>query len=316
MELAGLLSYLVFFLCFVGIYALLSLGLNVQFGFAGMFNIGIAAFFAVGAYASAILTSPDNPNHIGGFGLPLPIGFLAAMVLSAALAWCIGLITLTLRSDYLAIASIGIAEIVRLFLKNEDWLTNGVRGIPGIPRPFGEMAQGSGDLVFLVLLAVTLGIAFLAVERAWISPWGRALRALRENEVAAVAMGKSSFSFRMQAFVLGAALMGLAGAFYAHFVGFISPEAFDPMFATFLVWVMLIAGGSGNNRGALLGALVIWGVWSGTEILIGRLPAEIVTQAGALRVFLIGLLLVAILLFRSEGILAERPPEPLDRDQD
>jgi branched-chain amino acid transport system permease protein len=135
---------------------------------------------------------------------------------------------------------------------------------------------------------------------------------LRENEAAAVAMGKDSLSFRLQAFVFGAALMGLAGALYAHFVGFISPEAFDPMFSTFLVWVMLIAGGSGNNRGALLGAFVIWGVWSGTEIVIGRLPAEIVTQAGALRVFLIGLLLVVILLVRSEGILPERPPKQID----
>lgn len=312
MELTGLLGYFVFFLCLVSIYGMLSLGLNVQFGFAGMFNIGIAAFFAVGAYASALLTSPDNANHVGGFGLPIPVGFLAAMLVSGLLAFGIGLITLNLRSDYLAIASIGIAEIVRLFLKNEDWLTNGVRGIPGVPRPFGDALPGYDDLTFLILACVLLAVAYLAVERAWVSPWGRALRALRENEAAAVAMGKDSLSFRLQAFVFGAALMGLAGALYAHFVGFISPEAFDPMFSTFLVWVMLIAGGSGNNRGALLGAFVIWGVWSGTEIVIGRLPAEIVTQAGALRVFLIGLLLVVILLVRSEGILPERPPKQID----
>jgi branched-chain amino acid transport system permease protein len=312
MELTGLLGYFVFFLCLVSIYGMLSLGLNVQFGFAGMFNIGIAAFFAVGAYASALLTSPDNANHVGGFGLPIPVGFLAAMLVSGLLAFGIGLITLNLRSDYLAIASIGIAEIVRLFLKNEDWLTNGVRGIPGVPRPFGDALPGYDDLTFLILACALLAVAYLAVERAWMSPWGRALRALRENEAAAVAMGKDSLSFRLQAFVFGAALMGLAGALYAHFVGFISPEAFDPMFSTFLVWVMLIAGGSGNNRGALLGAFVIWGVWSGTEIVIGRLPAEIVTQAGALRVFLIGLLLVVILLVRSEGILPERPPKQID----
>lgn len=312
MELTGLLGYFVFFLCLVSIYGMLSLGLNVQFGFAGMFNIGIAAFFAVGAYASALLTSPENANHVGGFGLPIPIGFIAAMVVSGLLAFGIGLITLNLRSDYLAIASIGIAEIVRLFLKNEDWLTNGVRGIPGVPRPFGDALPGYDDLTFLILACTLLAVAYLAVERAWVSPWGRALRALRENEAAAVAMGKDSLSFRLQAFVFGAALMGLAGALYAHFVGFISPEAFDPMFSTFLVWVMLIAGGSGNNRGALLGAFVIWGVWSGTEIVIGRLPAEIVTQAGALRVFLIGLLLVVILLVRSEGILPERPPRQID----
>ena len=119
------------------------------------------------------------------------------------------------------------------------------------------------------------------------------------------AMGKNTLAFRLQAFVLGSAIMGLAGAVYAHFIGFISPEAFDPLFATFLVWVMLIAGGSGNNRGAILGAVIIWGVWSMTEYFTSRLPAEYVTQGAALRVFLIGLLLQIILLLRPQGLLPE-----------
>ncbi|MFQ5939934.1 MAG: branched-chain amino acid ABC transporter permease, partial [Alphaproteobacteria bacterium] len=139
---------------------------------------------------------------------------------------------------------------------------------------------------------------------------GRVLRAIRENEPAARAAGKNVMRFRLEAFVLGAVIMGLGGALYAHFFGFIGPEAFDPLFATFLVWVMLIAGGSGNNRGAIIGALVIWFVWSMTGIVTSRMPPELMTQAAALRPFLIGLLLQVILLVRPQGILKERPLSP------
>jgi branched-chain amino acid transport system permease protein len=311
---AGLFSYFVFFLTFAGIYALLVQGLNVQWGFAGMLNVGVAAFFAIGAYSSAILTSPESAGHLGGFGLPWPVGFVVAMAIAGVLGLMIGLITLNLRSDYLAIASIGIAEIVRLVLKNEEWLTGGVRGIAGIPRPLDGIVPGADALVLLALVVALIGIAYWGLERIYRSPWGRVQRAIRDNETAARAMGKNSLVFRLQAFVIGCALMGLSGAVYAHFVGFISPEAFDPVFATFIVWVMLIAGGSGNNRGAILGAFVIWGVWSGTQMLTSQLPAEYVTQASALRVLLIGVLLQVILIYRPEGLLPERPPRPIWRD--
>jgi branched-chain amino acid transport system permease protein len=308
MEITGLLSYGIFFLTLVGVYALLSLGLNVQWGYTGILNIGIAAFFAVGAYTSAILASPATTLP-GGYGLPLFVAMTAAMLTSGLLALVIGLITLNLRTDYLAIASIGIAEIVRLILKNEAWLTNGVRGMAGIPRPFSGLVPGGDSLVYLLFVIALVTLVYLAIERAYRSPWGRVLRAIRDNENAAGAMGKNTLVFRLQGFIFGASIMGLAGAVYAHFVGFISPEAFDPLFATFIVWVMLIAGGSGNNRGAMLGALVIWGVWSGTELVTSSLPEQMVTQMGALRVFLIGLLLQVILLLRPQGILAE-PGQP------
>ncbi len=311
MELAGLYGYLVFFLSFAGIYAILTLGLNVQWGYTGMLNVGIAAYFAVGAYASAILTSPAATAHLGGFGLPIGVGFVGAMIMAGLIGCLVGLITLRLRSDYLAIASIGIAEIIRLILKNEAWLTNGVRGIDRIPRPLDGIVPGFDSLLLLGMIMALVLICFVAIQRSYRAPWGRVLRAIRDNETAAQAMGKNSFMFRLQAFTFGCAVMGLSGAVYAHFVGFISPEAFDPVFATFLVWVMLIAGGSGNNYGAVLGAVVIWGVWSGTEIVIGRLPDQIVTQAGAMRVLLIGLLLQVILLTRPEGLLPGRPPKPI-----
>ena len=313
MTLAGLASYLVFFLTLAGIYVLMAQGLNVQWGYAGMLNVGVAAFFAIGAYASAILTTGPSAGHLGGFGLPWALGFVAAMLVAALLGLAIGIVTLNLRSDYLAIASIGIAEIVRLVLKNEAWLTGGVRGIAGIPRPLEGLIAGQNALLLLALIIGLILVVHWALERAHRSPWGRVMRGIRDNETAARAMGKNSLVHRMQAFVLGCAIMGLSGAVYAHFVGFISPEAFDPVFATFIVWVMLIAGGSGNNKGAILGAVVIWGVWSGTQFLTGQFPVEYQTQAGALRVLMIGVLLQVILIFRPEGLLPEKPPAPIWR---
>lgn len=311
MEITGLASYAVFFATIAGIYAVLALGLNMQWGYTGMLNIGVGGFFAVGAYASAIVTSSANPDHLGGFEMPFLVGVAAAIVCSGVVAFLIGLITLNLRGDYLAIATIGIAEIIRLLFKTEAWLTNGVRGIAGIPRPLAGIVPGADGLLFMGLVLVWIAIVYWLLERAYRSPWGRVLRAIREDEPAAQAAGKHVLLFRLQAFTVGSMCMGLAGALYAHFVSFVSPEAFTPEFATFLVWAMLIAGGSGNNRGAVLGAFAIWLVWSGTEFVSGQLPEDWVTRAGALRVLLIGVLLQVILIWRPQGLLPERPPKPV-----
>jgi len=293
-------GYAVFFLTFVGIYGLSALGLNLQWGMTGLFNIGIAGFFAIGSYTTAILTGPPSLSHLGGFGLPVMVGLLGAMALSGLAALAIGAVTVRLRSDYLAIATIGIAEIIRQILTNEDWLGNGVRGIPAIPRPF----DGS-NITLLGLVLACVALVAWAVERARRSPWGRVLRAIREREAAAEAMGKNVTRFRLQSFVVGSAIMGLAGALYAHFVGFISPEAFEPGFATFLIWVMLILGGSGNTKGALLGAFLVMLIRTLTETAVQQLPDQWVTQGGALRVLLIGILLQMVLLTRPQGILPE-----------
>lgn len=306
MIVTELFGFAVFFLTLVGIYAVLALALNVQWGLTGLFNIGVAGFFAVGAYTSAILTAPTSADYLGGFGLPIPVGLAVSMVTSAAIAVPIGLITLNLRGDYLAIASIGIAEIIRLVLKNEEWLTNGVRGIAGIPRPFEDLVGKGQDIVYLLLVLVVVGVVYLALERGRQSPWGRVLRAIREREAAVMAAGKDIVRFRLESFILGSAIMGLAGGLYAHFFSFVSPEAFDPMYTTFLVWVMLIAGGSGNNRGAIAGALVIWTIWAGTEFLTNHLvPPEYITRAASIRVMLVGILLLAILLLRPQGLIPE-----------
>lgn len=306
MEISGFLAYFIFFLTFVGIYGVLILGLNLQWGFTGQVNFGVAAFFMVGAYAMAIATTGPTDDHLGGFGLPFVVGLIVAMVFSGALAFLVGIVTLRLRADYLAIATIGIAEIVRQFLKNEDWLTNGVRGIVDIRKPFEGELGGAEPLVYLAIVAVAVAIVFLALERLRKSPFGRVLRALRENEDTARASGKSVVSFQLQVFVLGSSIMGLAGGLYASFFSFISPEAFTNTIANFLPWVMLIAGGSGNNYGTMLGAFVIWVVWTLTDYVINQvIPADMVTKAGALRLLLIGVLLQVILLFRPSGLLPE-----------
>ncbi|WP_439527644.1 branched-chain amino acid ABC transporter permease [Pannonibacter sp.] len=308
MELAlGLANYALFMGVFIGIYAILALGLNIQWGYSGLFNAGIAGFFAVGAYTSAILTSPYAEGRIGGFELPTLVGWVGAMVVAGLVAWPIGKVCLRFRSDYLAIASIGIAEIIRLVIKSEDVLTNGAKGINNIPRPFGDLPYVESQIAYLAIVLLVLAIVYVAVERQYNAPWGRMMRAVRDNEVAATAMGKDIAFRRLQAFIFGSALMGLGGALFAHFSRSITPEAIDPMVATFLVWIMLILGGSGNNRGAILGAAVVWIIWSVSEIATDRLPHEYAVQAKYIRVFLIGLMLQLVLRYRPEGLL----PEPL-----
>lgn len=316
MELLGLFGYLTFFLSMAAVYAILTLGLNLQWGYTGQLNIGVAAFFAVGAYTAAIATTAASPNHLGGFDLPFVVGLVLAMLVAGVLALVVGLITLRLRTDYLAIATIGIAEIVRLVLKNEAWLTNGVRGIPSIPRPFAGGSGITDNVIYLAIVLALTTLVYVGMQRLFASPWSRVLRGIRANEDAVTAAGKNVLRFRVEAFVIGSMIMGLGGALYAHFSGFISPGAFDPMLATFVVWVMLIAGGSGNNRGAILGALVIWGVWTLTESFAGMLPGELGSRAPALRIFLIGLLLEIILVTRPQGMLPERPPRRVDRGAD
>src|SRR6056297_337696 len=155
----GLILYVTGVLTMGGIYAVLALGLNVQWGFGGLFNAGIAGFFGIGAYTTAILTTPGSDNHLGGFGLPVPVGLLGAMLLSGLVAIAVGKICLRLRSDYLAIATIGVAEILRLFLKNEAWLTNAARGIQNIPRPYEELPNLPSQLAFLGLVMVIVLLA-------------------------------------------------------------------------------------------------------------------------------------------------------------
>lgn len=310
MELTGLFFYLVSVLIAGGIYAVLCLALNVQWGMGGLFNAGIAGFFAVGAYTSAIVTTAASSRHLGGFDMPILFGLAAAALTAGLAGWAVAKITVRLKSDYLAMASIGIAEILRLIIVNEQWLTNGSLGISGVPRPFGNQVQGrESDLLYLaVVWAIVLGV-YLLCQRLHNSPWGRILRAIRDNEHSARAAGKNVEFFKLQTFIIGAAIMGVAGGLSAHYFKFLSPSATEPLLVTFLVWVMLMAGGSGNNRGAILGAVVIWFIWSATEIFTNRLPPEWITRSSYIRMLLVGLLLQFVLQRFRSGLLPERSPE-------
>lgn len=301
-------SYGAFFLTTALIFSMITLGLNLQWGMTGLFNVGLAGFVAVGAYTSAILTTPDDAARIGGFDLPIACGWLAAMATSGLVAALVGAATLRLKSDYLAITTFGVAVVVQLVALNAQGLTGGPFGIGFIPRPFGALAEK--PLIFnLVNLAIAVALTlllFLALEHLARSPWGRVLKALREDERAAVSLGKSARFYRIQAFAVGGAIMGLAGAVQAQFIGFIAPENYLPTL-TFQVWTMLIVGGSGSNRGALLGSLLFWAIWAGSGALVAALvPSDFQARAAALQIVAIGSMLCIILLVRPSGILGGR----------
>lgn len=304
-QLYGYGLYAVSLLTMGGIYALLTLGLNVQWGFTGLFNAGIAGFFGIGAYSTAILTTAASERHLGGFGMPYIVGLLAAMLISGVIAYAVGKVCLRLRSDYLAITTIGIAEIIRLVLKNETWATNGPRGVSQVPKPFETLPEPWNQIGFLVLVLVVVAIVYVLVEAARKSPWGRVMTAIRENEPSARAAGKNVEVFRMEGFVIGCMIMALAGALAAHYLKFVDPNTTDPLLATFLVWVMLIVGGSANNKGAILGAFIMWTVWSASEIVSSRLPDELAIRAAYVRIFMIGLVLQIFLQKFPQGILPE-----------
>lgn len=302
-----LVSYGSFFLVFATVFAVIVLGLNLQWGYTGLFNVGVAGFVAIGAYTSALLTTPETAGRVGGLGWPVVLGWIGAMATSGGAGLLVGLATLRLRHDYLAITTFGIAVTVQLVALNAQWLTGGPFGVQFIPKPLqGWLGTGvNWTLAYLAMVGILLALAYIGLERLVRSPWGRVLRAIREDEDAASSLGKQAFAYRLQSFVIGSMLMGLGGALYAHFVGFVAPEDFLPIL-TFQMWAMLIVGGSGNNRGAILGAYVVWGFWAVSGgLLRGIVPQAEQARAAALQVVLIGVLIALMLLWRPRGLMGE-----------
>lgn len=304
---SGEVSYLVFFLIQALIFAVVCLGLNLQWGYTGLFNIGVSGFFLVGAYAFAILCGPAYDSHVGGYGLPYAVGLAGSAAAAALVGFVVGIPTLRLREDYLAIVTIGIGSILQLIALNAKGLTGGSQGATGIPRPWPELIAtvGGRNLLMLAMMVVIVVVLYAALEAIVRSPWGRVLKAIREDEPAAASLGKNAFGYRLQSFVIGSAIMGLAGALHASFIGYISPQDFQPVL-TFQIWAMLIVGGSGNNKGAILGAVLMWAVWtaSGTAAQM-VLPADLQIKGGAAQIILIGLVLMLVLMFRPRGLIGE-----------
>ncbi len=399
-------------LCLIS--AVMSLGVNIQWGYAGLFNVGIMGFAALGgvtgvlistppvmaawqAGGSAIIVSffaalatilaaifvikkmpagnlkrlvfiavviagyfltrnffdpavenieavePAKTGFLGGVGLPILFSWIAGGILAAGAAWVVGKIALGLRSDYLAIATLGISEIIVAILKNEDWLTRGVKNVSGLPRPvpyevdlqqtswFQDLANVLGvtpiefSSIFVKLCYAGLfGIVLLAVlwlsERALNSPWGRMMRAIRDNEISAEAMGKDVTGRHLQVFVLGSAVIGIAGAMLTTLDGQFTPASYQPLRFTFIIWVMVIVGGSGNNWGAVLGGFIIWffwveaepiGLWLMDVLTAGmaednELREHLLDSAAHMRLMTMGLILLLVLRFSPRGLIPER----------
>lgn len=405
------------------ISGIMALGVNLQWGFAGLFNIGVMGFVALGGLAAVLISMPTTTEAwdaggmrmlaalalgagtivaavftykslsgafrtlamlavlIGGFFLfrsvfdpavvaiekvnPAGTGYLGGLnpggenykdwgwfillawpvggLLAAGAAWVIGKTALGLRSDYLAIATLGIAEIIIAVLKNEDWLARGVKNVNGLPRPvpyeidlqsdpgFVERAAGWGldpttastlyvklgyTLMFTAVLVLLLVLAQLALR----SPWGRMMRAIRDNEVSAEAMGKDVTGRHLEIFILGSAICGIAGAMMTTLDGQLTPSAYQPLRYTFLIWVMVIIGGSGNNFGAVLGGFLIWFLWIKVEPLgywlmdlmtfwmadDSPLKADLLGKVAFMRLFTMGIVLLLVMRFSPRGLIPER----------
>jgi branched-chain amino acid transport system permease protein len=297
-------NYLVAMATFAGIYALLALGLNLVWGLGGMINLGLVGFFAFGAYVSALLTKKA--------GVPIAAGLVAAMIATAAAGAVMAVITARLRGDYLAIITLGFSEVVRITASNEIWLTNGTDGISGIPGPYrGRVTPETFNLIFLVIVAVVVGVLYLILERVRRSPYGRVLRAIRDDDQVAAVAGKPVLAFKVESFAVSAAVLGLAGGLYGHYTSYIAPEVFVPLVSIYIV-LALTAGGTGENRGAVVGAVLVVFFLESARFATGWLPGLRPVQVAAVRELLIGASLILVLRFRPGGLLPERI-EPVPR---
>ncbi len=308
-----------------GIIVLVILGTSFVL-FRGQFDLAVTVIESTGF--------SDDSKYLGGLGLPILFAWFVGGFLAAAAAWGIAKIALGLRSDYLAIATLGIAEIIIALLKNEGWLTRGVLNVTGLPspvptvmalqvEPYGLATDASlivQKLLFLAVVAVVLGIFLWLAHQALHSPWGRMMRAIRDNEEAANAMGKDVVRRHRQVFILGSFMLGVGGAMLATNVLQFEPAGYQPLRYTFLIWVMVIVGGSGNNLGSVVGGLLIWFAWIQAEpaaswlfALIGGgfteegsdLAILLAERAPQMRTLVMGLLLLLVLRFAPRGILPE-----------
>lgn len=301
-----LLSFLVGVVSLAGIYAIYTLGLNLQFGYTDLGNLGYVAYFAIGAYTSIVLTaSPPGPMdaYMFGFNLPMWVGVIGAAIAAALFAFLIGLPTLKIGAEHFVVVTFAFAEIVRLVAENEGWLTNGSFGFCGLDRPFKQFfSPYAYEFFFASLMVGSLIIAYLIMRRICDSPFGRALKGIRENEVACKALGKDVFRYKLKSFMIGAAFAGVAGSLYVRFTTVAVPSMFVP-FVTFVAWWAVMMGGKGNNKGVILGAFIF--VFVDQFTLFAQASAAYATRLASLRMFILGVMLILILRFLPHGVIKE-----------
>ena len=305
-----------------GIYALLTLGLNVQLGYAGLINFGVVAYFTAGAYAYVILVQPaptGADSYKFGFALPIWVGLIGAGLAAVAFALITGWPCLRLRGEYLALTTFAFAEVFGSLITNTTSVTNGTLGFFGIQQPFSSVVSGPNyPWLLAALIVIALVATFVIVQRITSSPFGMALKAIRDDEVAAVQAGKNVRRLRLQAFLIGSVAYGFAGAVYAWYTTVVSPGQFDADI-TFTVFIALIIGGIGSNLGAILGALLL----VGSQEVVASLAMNpvIAEKAGSVQAALEGLLFLIILrvapggaasLFRRRQHIHEDAVEPLE----
>lgn len=293
----------------VAIYAIQALALNLKFGETGLIDLGLVGYFAIGAYAYALITvPPPGPldNYGIGLGWPLWAGFLIAPLVAGFFAFLVGLPALRLHGDYLAIATYAFAEVLRSIFTNETKLTNGVVGFTNMQQPWRDSFESgvTYQYFFMGLVLVVLLVLYLMLRRFKFGPFGRSIRSIRENEEVSLSVGKDVVRMKMKSFVLGGVLAGIAACFYVTFQSLIVPRSFVPEM-TWMVWIALTIGGAGNYLGAIVGTTVLVGAQEATRLIPSS--ASTAPAIAASRLLIMGVILILIIRFRPRGILPERP---------
>ncbi len=276
------------------IYIIFAMSLNLEVGYTGLFNFGHIAFFGIGAYTSALLTLQQ---------VPFELSLLIALAMAGIWGFLLSIPSLRLRGDYFGIVTLGFGEIIRMVFQNEVWLTKGPMGLPGIPKPILFSYRFATLPQYLLLTLGFAALTFLILRIILRSPFGRVLRAIREDEVAAEALGKNVFFFRIKSFVIGSLFAGLAGTLWGHYTTFISPGDFT-LLETILVLLIVVLGGKGTEWGPVLGAFVL--IFFQESLRFLRLPAEWTRYLAPLQQMIFGGLLIVLMIFRPEGLLKEK----------
>jgi branched-chain amino acid transport system permease protein len=295
------------------LYTIILVGVNLQYGHAGLVNFGPVAFFAVGGYAAAMLTA-ENPYAGIGLGMSWPVGLVAGIAAAAVLGVILGVSTLRLRDDFLAIVTLAVAEIVHGLVGTFQSITGGSLGLGNLPQPIAEQTQqGAASLFATAFLFGALALLLYGVvHRLTDSPYGRVLRAIRADEQVTETLGKNVFRYKLVVFVYGAALAGFAGGLYAYFFGAVSPSLFT-INVTVLVWIGMLIGGAGSDRGVIGGLAIIMGFRAFTRFLNDQIPTITSSQFASFRLLLVGLLLILIIRYRPQGIWGD--PRQLEVEQ-